>query len=80
MTTGSKQPKADRPSPQSAVMPCVADAVLRNETPAPEAISTRKPYSNPELTIYGRAEELTRMNGTKGGPDGGKFPRARSSL
>jgi len=59
---------------------CVADPVLRNETPAPEATSTRKPYLKPELAIYGRAEELTRMNGFKGGRDGGKFPRSRSAL
>jgi hypothetical protein len=61
-------------------MRCVADAVLRNETPAPEATAARKPYSKPELAIYGRAEELTRMNGFKGSRDGGKFPRSRSAL
>jgi hypothetical protein len=61
-------------------MPCVADGVLQNEARAPQPTSSRKPYLKPELAIYGRAEELTRMNGFKGGRDGGKFPRSRSAL
>ena len=65
---------------EAPVMGCEADAVLRNETSAPEATSGKKPYSKPELAIYGRAEELTHMNGFKGNRDGGKFPRSRSAL
>ena len=62
------------------VAQCVPDPASRNETLAPEAAATRKPYSKPELNIYGRAQELTLMNGFKGGTDGGKFPRSRTEL
>jgi hypothetical protein len=40
---------------------------------------SKKPYSSPILTVYGTVRELTQKLGLVRHPDGGKFPRVRTS-
>ena len=40
----------------------------------PETQRSKEPYSPPTLTVHGTIEELTKKVGTRGHPDGGKFP------
>lgn len=39
----------------------------------------KKPYSVPELTVYGKASELTRTHTSGAHPDGGHFPRNKGT-
>ena len=39
----------------------------------------KKPYSVPELTVYGKASELTRAHTSGAHPDGGHFPRNKGT-
>jgi hypothetical protein len=40
----------------------------------------RKKYSPPKLTKYGTVQELTQKIGSHGRPDGGTFPRNKTSV
>lgn len=40
----------------------------------------KKPYSSPQLTVYGTVRELTQKAGPTGQPDGGRFPRNRTHV
>jgi len=39
----------------------------------------KKPYSTPSLTVHGTVRELTQKKGTRNSPDGGGFPKYRTS-
>jgi len=39
----------------------------------------RKPYSVPQLTIYGKASELTKARTSGKFPDGGHFPKNKAT-
>ena len=39
----------------------------------------KKPYSVPELTVYGNATELTQTLATGAHPDGGRLPRNKGT-
>ena len=39
-----------------------------------------KPYSKPTLTIYGKVQELTKMQTDMGQLDGGSAPRSKTAL
>jgi hypothetical protein len=40
----------------------------------------KKPYTPPELVVYGTVRELTQKVGFTRATDGGKFPRYRTSV
>lgn len=40
----------------------------------------RKPYSVPQLTIYGKASELTKARTSGAFHDGGHFPRNKGTV
>jgi hypothetical protein len=39
----------------------------------------KKPYSVPELTVYGKATDLTQTLATGAHPDGGRIPRNKGT-
>jgi len=39
----------------------------------------KKPYSVPELTVYGKVSELTRTNLSGAHPDGGHVPKNKGT-
>lgn len=39
----------------------------------------KKPYSVPELTVYGNVSELTKSHTLGSHPDGGKFPKNKGT-
>lgn len=49
--------------------------MVKRATPGP-----KKPYSTPVLTVYGTVRELTQSVGPRRTPDGGRFPRSRTSF
>lgn len=42
--------------------------------------TNKKPYSPPEVKVYGTVQELTEKKGLRGAKDGGTFPRTRTNL
>ncbi len=45
----------------------------------PASSEPKKPYSVPELTVYGKVSELTKTHTTGANPDGGRFPRNKGT-